>query len=886
MLNVSKITVDRLADPCGIGDIPTLGWQLQSGARNVLQKSYRAQIALDRAFERPVWDSGLVQSAESAEIWPQGLRLASSTEYFVRVRVSDGTETSPWGGPARFTTGLLLQEDWKAAFISAETAADAAVSKGTLLRTGFDVEDEVASAVVYASALGLYTLYLNGARVGRDELAPGWTSYRRHLMVQSYDVTDRVRRGQNALGAMVGAGWYKGLMGFLGLRNNYGLRTALLCQLVITLKDGRKKTVCTGADWRCSDAPVTFAEIYDGETYDARLEQPGWCEPGFDASGWRPAEVLAFGGEAPARSALTAQPGCRVREAERFPALRVFCTPQGDTVLDFGQNLSGWVHFRVRGQAGDRVVLRHFETLDAAGNVYLANLRSAKQTVDYTLRGTDTEEYRPHFTYQGFRYVKVEAYPGKVKTEDFEAVAVHSDLPEIGWFECSNTLLNGLQHNIHWSMLDNFVDIPTDCPQRNERMGWTGDAQIFCRTASFLADTDVFFRKWLRDVAADQTPEGGVPHVVPDIVSGKCEHDWLLSQGSHSAAAWADAAVIIPWTLYLMYGDVRVLHDQFDSMKAWVDFMRSHADGVIWNYKLQFGDWVALDAAEGSYFGATPNDLTCTAYYAYTTGLFARICGVLGRTAEQREYSGLYSRIVRGFQEKFFTPDGSLTARTQTAHIVALYFRLVPEQYVQKTVDTLLELLRERGGHLVTGFVGTPYFCRVLSENGHAREAYELLLKEDFPSWLYQVKKGATTVWEHWDGIRPDGTMWSPDMNSLNHYAYGAVGDWLYRTAAGLGVDEDRPGGRHYVIRPCIGGGLTWARAGFDGVCGPVAADWRLENGLVTLSVTLPANACARVVLENAGELCEDSDVSFEACAGGLAADIGSGDYRFVYREA
>lgn len=879
MLKAENITINTLTNPWGISEIPEIGWVLASDKNSVMQMSYQMQVAEDPCFRRIISDSGVVRSSDSTHVRPGGLQLAPTASYYVRVKVSDGREKSGWSETARFTTGLLSPENWHGRFITAENGDDAGNSKGTLVRAEFSVSSPVVSAVVYSSALGLYRMYLNGQKVGPDELTPGWTSYRKHLLYQAYDVTGMLRLGKNAVGALLGAGWYKGKMGFLGLRNNYGDRTAFLCQMEITYRDGTRQIVSTDGSWKGSDSPVLFSEIYDGETYDARLEQDGWCLPGFDCGGWRPVSEVPYD-----FSVLTAQPGCRVRECKSFPAQRVFRTPKGETVLDFGQNLTGWVHFRVRGKAGDRVVLNHFEVLDRDGNAYFANLRTAKQTVIYTLRGGAEETFHPHFTFQGFRYVRVKEYPGDVRSEDFRAVAVHSDLKPTGSFECSDTDLNRLQHNIIWGMKGNFVDIPTDCPQRDERLGWTGDAQIFCRTASFLADTDLFFRKWLKDLAADQTPEGGVPHVVPDILTGKCGGDWLLSQGSHSAAAWADAAVILPWTLYLTYGDVEVLRKQYDSMKAWIDFMHSHANGSVWNYKLQFGDWVALDAQEGSYFGATPNDLTCTAYYAYSTGLFAKICGILGRKDDYGKYSALYREIVDGFQKTFFTKDGSLTARTQTAHILALYFHLTPKRFVKKTVDTLLQLLREHDGHLVTGFVGTPYFCHALSQNGHTEEAYKLLLKEDFPSWLYQVKAGATTIWEHWDGIKPDGSMWSPDMNSFNHYAYGAVGEWLYRTVAGIEFDEKKPGCRHTLIAPHIGGGLTFVRASFRSGYGPVKVEWWTEDGAdVWLHVAVPHNTTATIMLDLAKEVTEDAGQVFTRCSGGFHAMVGSGSYQFRF---
>ena len=517
------------------------------------------------------------------------------------------------------------------------------------------------------------------------------------------------------------------------------------------------------------------------------------------------------------------QPGSHVTMVDRLPAVAVLTTPEGDRVVDFGQNMTGWVEIRAKGVPGAVFELNCFEVLDAAGNVYTDNLRGAKETIRYICRDDQAFCWHPNFTFQGFRYARIAAFYGEPKPENFVAHTVHSAMAQTGFFSCANPDLNQLWHNILWGLKSNFLDIPTDCPQRNERLGWTGDAQIFCRTASYLMNTYTFFSKWLADVAADQTPEGGVPHVVPDLITGYEEDDWLLSQGTHSAAAWADVAVLNPWHMYLTYGDQEILKKQYRSMKRWIEFMRTHAVDHIWNYQLQFGDWVALDAHEGSYFGATPNDLTCTAYYALSTRTFARIAGILGKREDEKTYKRLYEDILRTFQSRFFDSEGNMTAQTQTAHIIALYFGLVPEKYREKTAAALVRLLEKENGHLVTGFVGTPYFCHALSANGYLKQAYELLLKDDFPSWLYQVKMGATTVWEHWDGIRPDGTMWSPDMNSFNHYAYGAVGEWMYRVLAGLEIDETHPGYKRFIVQPHPGGGLTWARTDFISVYGKIS---------------------------------------------------------------
>ena len=886
MLKVASITMEYLKNPVGLPGMPWFGWILESDKKNVIQKGYQLQISLDREFEKIQYDSNWVESSESVHVYVKGIKLESLTRYFVRVRVRDQREESVFSDVASFVTAILCREEWQAKFVSAETSKDKSNSKATYLKKEIFLEDEVESAYACTTALGLYHFYMNGKKVGKDEMAPGWTSYHKHLCYQTYDVTNFLKKGRNMLGAMLGAGWYKGKMGFLLLRNNYGTQTAFLMQMKVRYKDGREVWFATDESFLGHDAPITFSEIYDGEEYDARMEIPAWNEIPKNEEcvqeSWRTAQTVEFPLET-----LTAQAGCKVTVMDELPAVEVIRTPAGETVIDFGQNLTGWIQFRVRGEEGSLAWLKCFEMLDAQGNVYKENLRSAKQELKYICSGKEEEEYHPYFTFQGFRYAQILSWPCEVECQDFTAYTLHSEMEQTGTFSCSNALVNQLQHNILWGLKGNFLDIPTDCPQRDERMGWTGDAQIFCRTACYLMNTYNFFRKWLVDVAADQTSEGGVPHVIPDIISGREKDDWLLSQGTHSAAAWADVIVINPWTMYLTFGDKNILEKHYTSMKKWIEFMRNHAEGNIWNYRLQFGDWVALDAEEGSYFGATPNDLTCTAYYAYSTGLFAKIAKVLGREEDALEYSLLRDRIVKTFQQTFFQEDGSMTVMTQTAHIIALYFNLVPDCFREQTAAKLVELLKEKSGHLVTGFVGTPYFCHALSQNGYVDEAYQLLLKEDFPSWLYQVKKGATTVWEHWDGLKPDGSMWSPDMNSFNHYAYGAIGEWLYRVVLGIEIDEEQPGYHHVIISPQTGNDFEFAEGSFDSPYGLVAVKWKKsdEKGERILEITIPHNAYATILLERGAKPNEDQEVVFEETERGMEAECGSGQWTVKYHK-
>ncbi len=919
MIQIESILFDYSpVPPVGVETLPNLGWTLASDERNVRQTAYRWQLADNDRFERCVYDSGRVESAESAHVPVPELALLPCRKYHLRAMAWTTAGVTDWRS-ACLITGMIGRQ-WQGRFITAERENDWVQSGGTLLRTAWRVEKPVREAFVCATALGLYHLYINGEAVNHEKMLPGWTSYHEHLCYQTWEVTRLLKQGENVLGAHLGAGWYKGMMGFIHERCIYGTRTALLAQLTLRYEDGTEDTVVTDESWLGCASPVTFSEIYDGERYDARLAQPGWNAPGFTpalgddrpeppftpiidrmkqsytdeekndqrqfARQYRPADTLwrPVGTVAYPLTALSPQAAARPEVVMTLPVREILTTPRGETVLDFGQNLTGYVRFTVRGQAGALAHLRCFETLDADGNAYFDNLRGALAEIRYLCRDESPAVYDELFSFQGFRYALIEEWPEEVRAEAFTACVVHSEMPQTGSFACADPLVNRLQQNIEWSLRGNFLDIPTDCPQRDERMGWTGDAQIFCRTAAFLRHTYPFFRKWLRDVAIDQRAcGGGVPHIVPNQLQYVQVNDWLLGQGTHSAAAWADVAVILPWTLYLTYGDTAVLRDQFDSMKAWIDFMRDHAVDDIWNYKLQFGDWVALDAADGSYFGATPNDLTCTAYYAYSTGLFVKACQVLGRTELAREYEALRQRIIRKFQSTFLDERGVMKVQTQTAHIVALYFRLIPPEGIAGTAAGLRRLLRQTGGHLVTGFVGTPYFCHALSQNGCVDEAYDLLLKEDYPSWLYEVKAGATTIWEHWDGLKPDGTMWSPDMNSFNHYAYGAVGEWLYRTVAGLEIDERAPGYAHTIVSPRTGRRLDWAQASYDSSYGAVASAWRRSGDQITLTVTVPANATAAIVLEE-GAQAPESELPFtKNPAGCWQTETGSGVWTVVY---
>ncbi|WP_405668077.1 glycoside hydrolase family 78 protein [Streptomyces sp. NBC_01166] len=740
-----------------------------------------------------------------------------------------------------------MPDSWTAHAISSGRAGSTAPAAGRpadLLRGEFTVRGAVAAAELAVTALGVYELEINGAVVGDHALAPGWTSYRHRHRYQVFDVTALLTDGANAWGAHVADGWYRGLLGFNGgTRDIYGDRTGLLAELRITYTDGTADTVTTGADWRWSPGPVTASGLYEGEEYDARREPAGWSEPGFDDSAWQPVQVLEFD-----TSVLFRADSPPVRRTEYVAPAAVTTSPTGRTVIDFGQNLVGRLRIRVRGAAGHTVTLRHTEVLEN-GDLCTRPLRHATATDRYTLRGdVDGEEWEPRFTFHGFRHAEIENWPGALDPADVTAVVLHSDLRRTGWFSCSDDSLNRLHDNVVWGMRGNFLDVPTDCPQRDERLGWTGDVQVFAPTASFLYDVGDFLRSWLRDLAADQStdPDGIPPVFSPDI---PVVVPVPLPSGNPPMAGWCDAAVIVPWVLYERYGDAQVLRDQYPSMRAWVDAVeRLAGPGRVWGEGFQFGDWLDPAApADDPGRAMTPPTLVATACFAHSARLLARTAEVLEDKADADRYDALADSVRAAFRDRFHTGGGVLEEETQTAYALALCFRLLEDDERAEAGRRLAELVTEGGFRIGTGFLGTPLVCDALTETGHTETAYRLLTQRSCPSWLYQVDMGATTVWERWDSLRPDGTVNPGDMTSFNHYALGAVADWMHRTVAGLAPAE--PGYRRLLIRPRPGGGLTWAGAEHDTPFGRVETGWQLTGGTLLVDLLVPPHVTALVDL-------------------------------------
>jgi alpha-L-rhamnosidase len=854
----SAVRFEHHDEPFGIGeDRPRLSWQVTTDRTGWVQTAYELELGPDEAG---LASYGRTDSAEQLlQPWPAP-PLTSRQRVAVRVRVwgTDDAGPSRWSPVTFVEAGLLAAEDWQAAMIRpAWHESSESIEPAARLSRTFEVTGPVTSARLYASAHGVYVASINGRRVGRDILAPGWTSYHHRLRYQSHDVTEYLRPGTNVIGLEIADGWWRGNLGFQGKRNTYGNRTAAIAQLEIYDDGGKVTVVGTDDSWLAGRGPVVAADLYVGETYDARRDKDGWAGTG-DAGGNELTAAVAVQDFDPA--VLVAPDGPPVRATEELSVRAVLGSPSGKTLLDFGQNLVGRVRFRVNGEAGAEVVLRHAEVLEH-GELGVRPLREAKQTDRYILRGGGEEQWEPEFTIHGFRYVEVNGWPGDVDPDAFTAVVIHSDLQRTGTFECSDPMLNQLHTNVVWGMRGNFVDVPTDCPQRNERLGWTGDFQIFAATASFLYRIPGLTTSWLKDLAVEQGTDGPPPLVVPEVVAEKPPFP-----DRPVMAAWGDAAVLVPWVLYQRTGDLEFLRRQLPGMIAWLDAAAQAAGPELrFEHGFQFGDWLDPAAPPDSPGDArTPWQLVAQAYLAYSASVAGEAAGLLGQETESERLRELSVRSRAVFRERYLDGDGRLQPSTQTAYAVALRFGLLEPAERPAAAARLAETVEADGYRIATGFVGTPLVCDALSDEGHATDAYRLLLQTECPSWLYPVTMGATTIWERWDSMLPDGSINEGDMTSFNHYALGAVADWMHRSVAGLAPAE--PGYRKLTIRPRPGGELAWAAARHETPYGEAAVRWELAGQEFSLTVTVPAGCTAAVYLPDGGN---------------TGVEIGSGTHSF-----
>ena len=910
MTVITNLTCEYKNNPLGIDILnPRLSWQMQTDRQGARQIAYRVLVASDqdklKNNDADVWDTGKVDSDQSIHVQYAGTKLASRQRVYWKVMVWDETDAVSVSDIAWFEMGLLNSDDWQADWVGAPLAGGVrSMIPVPYVRKMFNLPSELKSARLYITALGVFECSINGKQVGEDVFAPGWTDYQKRVQYLTYDVTSQLQQGENTIGAILGDGWAAGYIGWLG-RQNYVDRPRLLAQLEITLNDGKTLTVSSDDSWTYQFGPITHSDFIMGEAYDARKELLCWNDGG--DGGWLPVETFDH-----PNIQIVALNGPTVKCIQELipienPADRSSMGRRRH-IFDLGQNMVGRVRFKGRAPAGTTIILRFAEVLNPDGSLYTTNLRAAHATDYYTFKGDGEEVWEPKFTFHGFRYVEIEGYPNEVSKDTITGIVLHSEMDVTGTFECSDPLLNQLQKNILWGQKGNFLDVPTDCPQRDERLGWTGDIQVFARTAAFNMDIAGFMTKWSQDVIDAQGSQGEIPSVVP----------YATDVPQDGGPAWADAVIICPWTIYLNYGDERILEHNYQAMTRFMDFLLDTSPGYIrcapdYEGWPGFGDWLSINAN-------TPRDLIGTAFLAHDAQLMAQIADVLSKPEDAKRYHQLFEDTKSAFANRFLagsttsndsiTPSeirqqldradslsrgnlqevdyGDITSKvfntnlftpTQTSYVLALCFDLLPENLVSLAVDELIADIERRGLHLSTGFVGSPYLNHVLSQNGRLDVAYKLLNQKSWPSWLYAVTQGATTIWERWDGWTEENGFQTPDMNSFNHYAYGAIGAWMYNTVAGIDSALSQPGYKHIILSPQPGGGLDYARATFETVYGKIVSDWKILQDSFTYTIVVPPNTTATVTLPVVGDVQLNGEI-----VQGQSHKLNAGQYKFIVK--
>jgi alpha-L-rhamnosidase len=878
---IGNLRCEYLTNPLGIDAAnPRLSWIITSDRRGEKQTAYQILVAssphLLKEGRADLWDSGKVAADESAQISYLGRGLTSRQCCFWKVRVWDRDgKQSRWSPAAQWQMGLLQRKEWSSKWITAARPVSSPTARPMpeepaglpYLRKSFELDRPIQRAMLYVTALGLYEVHINGRRVGDHVLAPDWTDYRKRVRYQAYDVSALLKQGHNVVAAILANGWYSGHIGGGGNRH-YGNIPALLAQLEVTSSDGQSERIVTDASWKTRPSPILSSDFMLGEDYDARLEIKGWDEANLDDRQWTVAVE-----QAEPDLSLDAQVMEPVRQICEIKPKSVAEPKSGCWVFDLGQNMVGVVRLKLSAPAGTRVTLRHAEMLNPDGTLYTKNLRSASSVDHYTCKGESGEVWQPRFTFHGFRYVEMTGLAAQPPRGAVTGLVIASDTSRAGEFACSDARIDQLQSNIQWGQRGNYLSVPTDCPQRDERLGWMGDAQVFIRTATYNADVAAFFSKWLVDVDDGQSPEGSFGDVNPN------------TGGRGGAPGWGDAGVICPWTLYEAYGDKRILERHLSAMIKWVEYLRLHSEGLIRSKDRgnDYGDWLSIGAD-------TPKELIGTAFFAYSTRLVAKACEALGRREEAVKYENLFQDIKAAFNQRYVAADGRIRGNTQTAFALALKFDLLPEDLRPKAAQYLEEDINAKGGHLSTGFLGVGYLLPVLTQSGKAGAAYRLLLQDTFPSWLFSVKHGATTVWERWDGWTPEKGFQNPGMNSFNHYSLGSCGEYLFGHVGG--IRPASPGFKTILIEPAIQDGLTWARTHYDCIYGRIATFWQLKGRRLELEVVVPANTTATIcvpakdavgVTESGRPAAEADGVRFvRQEKDTVLFEVGSGTYHFA----
>lgn len=839
-MKITHLKTNHIVNPLGFAlEKPTFSWIVED-TPNTIQIAAQIRVSMDADFAHIIFDSGKIAAVDCLAYRPD-ITLQPRTRYFWQVSVWGETEQAT-SDVAWFETSKI-DEEWQAQWITPDIDDN---QIHPILYHDFELPARAVMARAYICGLGLYHFEMNGEKVGDEYFTPYCNAYDQWIQYQTFDITHQLNTGLNTVSVMLGNGWYKGRYGAdKGVVGFYGDRFALICEIHIMLENGEERVIVTDPTWKAHRSPVIASDIFDGETYDARITP--------DAT-WNVKPIQLD------MNLLEARRSIPVGIQEEIKPIAILQTPAGETVLDMGQLMTGWLRFKTHAPTGTRIHLEFGEVLQD-GNFYRENLRTAKAEYIYFADG-NAAVVEPYFTFYGFRYVRISGWVGDLSLDDFTGCVVYSAMDITGEIETSNPKVNQLFKNAMWGQKGNFLDIPTDCPQRDERLGWTGDIQVFSGTACFNMDVQAFLSKYGYDLWKEQAKyDGMVPHIVPMVN--------LIKGGS---SAWGDVATVLPWNLYTFYGDIRILEDQFDSMRAWVDYIQRIDDASggkrLWTEGFHFGDWLALDAEDPvSRHGGTPEDFVASAFYCYSAHLVAKAARLLGENHHADYYEQLSAEVKQAIQTEYFTPTGRLAVPTQTGYVLALFMDLVPEAYLKRIQADFVKKLLRANVHLQTGFVGTPYLCRVLSNNGANDLAYKLLLNEDYPSWLYAVNLGATTIWERWNSLTPDGYINATSMNSFNHYAYGSIVEWMFRDMCGLNPD-DVAGFRHARIAPKPDQSLQWAKARYASVAGLYESGWHMDaSGLLTIEIAIPFNASASVLLPDASA--KEVSINGEALSGG-----------------
>lgn len=852
---------------------PRFSWRVESERRGARQAAYRLRLKSFPHSEEVLWDSGVVASGESQWVCGVGLRLEACSDYVWQVRIWDEEDrASRWSEFSSIESGLM-GEAWPASWISdGQTVAVGEAPPARYFRNDIYLPQKAIKARLYVSAFGVVQPWINGQCISADCFAPGWPDYRKRVYYVSYDVTNYLREGGNVLGIVLGDAWYSGT---LFLDHQYDATPRFSAWIEIVWDDGSIQRVDMESEWKWKTGPILANGIYFGETYDARLEDPNWSSSVQLDEAWQPVVV-----EKDPEVSIDARISPPVRRIEELLPVEQSQTSSGAHLYDLGQNMVGWVRLKVKAEAGDEITIRFSEMLEKDGSIHTANLRTAQATVRYTAKGGgEIEIWEPSFTFFGFRYVELVGVVEPL-ADAITGVVVHTDLKRTGYFECSNPLLNKLYSNTLWGQKGNFLELPTDCPQRDERLGWTGDAQVFCNTALFNMDAGNFYRQWLAAVrdSFKEGPDGGFGSVAP------------VTGFAHGSAGWADGGAVVPWVAWLHTGDRALLEENFDAICDWVDLLRDSAPDGIRISKEGWGDWLAPWHKPKE--APTPYQMIATAYYAYSTQIAIWIAEELGRDDKVVEYKELLAVVKAAFQKEYIAPDGKIVSDEQTAYLLALAFDLVSDEQREAMVGHLEKAIAAKDDHLATGFIGTPLIAPTLSKVGKTDLAYKVVQKEAYPGWLYSVKNGATTIWERWDSWTPEEGFNPGGMNSFNHYAYGAVVEWFYQTVAGIRLDPRSPGWKNFIVAPEIGDDLSYAAAKVETPYGEVVSSWKRKGECFEIEIAVPANSTVRVtlpakspecVLENKAPLSQlEFATEVSGKEGSISFSLPAGRYHFT----